>query len=227
MPSIPSSRRVEGSHFPLHLHREETRGTDALEVELAVAPSSTPPCLLLRPPGPGLAVARQRPSPPLNFTAPSPKGTWAFTAPRPRRGPESEPGLRGHFSTSLLPGNGPARGLRLGRPRGEREARRAQRPAAPHPPARPPRLPAGEGRLRAAAPRPLHTRTRVRWAGHPGRCEHDAGGRRDPGRCSVGGGAVFTPPSSPLPPRPAHPSLPSAARSLPTCMPGRPDCTGE
>lgn len=41
------------------------------------------------------------------------------------------------------------------------------------------------------------------------------------------GRAMFTPPSSLLPPQPARPSLPSAAQPLPTCMPGRPDCTGE
>ena len=184
-------------------------------------PFLSPPCLL-RPPG----RARARPGAPLSGVAGVGRDQGLHRRPplARTRAPRASRASKGISPHHFFPGDGPARGLLLGR--GTRGGRRGQqrtfRPPPDHRDSRPARAASGP-----RPPRSLHGPhpTPETGAAGPGRAPRRRRARRGrPARprkgqrseeLGVGGAAVFTPPSSPLPPRPAHPSRPSAAGFLP------------
>lgn len=179
-------------------------------------------------PGPGRVGARPGLPSGLATLSPARGGTGPPPPPARTQGPENGSGPPRAFPPHHF-SRGPGRRRACSSAGVVRRGRRGGRGGRlPHSPARPPWLPAGEG---ASRPRPPHPCTHPPPlvleppAAAPGRGALGAGApRRRPARPRKGqrgGGAVFTPPSSPLPPRPAHPSLPSRPGCcLPACRAG-------
>lgn len=191
--------------------------------------------LHLPPPRPASAAprapdqsGRARGSPPASqLYCPLAGAARGLQRPPPAPGPRERAGPPRAFPHITSPRGWAGAGPAAREAPGAEDAGRAKR-RHPHGPLDP--LPAGAAsRPRPQLPAPFRPRDPGRGAarGAPGAASAAREAGATPEGAAEGEGAVFTPPSSPLPPRPGHPSLPSAAGFLPTCMPGRPDCTGE